>query len=134
MELLNEIDRFKSLMGLISEEEKKDDLNLNLNKIIDTLNFLNLSSQKVKNMLKAISDLSESQIIDFGLLERGVRKVLLKKGDKKKNIEDYFSKIISSLRYRERTGYGVEPESEDYDFDFDEPSIIPKKVYRKEWN
>ena len=54
----------------------------------------------------------------------------MKKGDKKKNVVDYLGKIINSLKYRERSGYGTEPESEDYEFE--EPSIIPKKIFRKE--
>lgn len=131
MKLLTEIDRFKSLMGVLSEDQNAE-LNKNLEGTINTLKYLNLFSTKTLNMLKAISVLAKSQVIDFRLLERGVRKVLLKKGDKGKNIEDYFAKIISSLRYRERDGYGTEPESEDYEFDFEEPSIVPKKVYRKE--
>jgi len=132
MKLLSEIDRFKTLMGLITEDDKAATLNSNLDGTINTLRFLDLYSPKVGNMLKAISVLAKSQVIDFKLLERGVKKILLKKGDRQKNIEDYFGKIISSLRYRERSGYGTEPESEDYEFDFEEPSIIPKKVYRKE--
>jgi polyphosphate kinase 2 len=132
MKLLNEIDRFKSLMGIILEDEKKDIMNPNLMGTINTLTYLDLYSKKTKNMLTAISVLAKSQIIDFNLLSRGVKKVLLKKGDKQRNVEDYFGKIISSLRYRERSGYGVEPESEDYEFDFEEPSIVPKKVFRKE--
>jgi polyphosphate kinase 2 (PPK2 family) len=83
-------------------------------------------------MLIEISKLAENQIIDFGLLERGLRKILLKKGDKKKNVSDYLGKIITSLKYRERSGYGVEPESEDYEFEVEEPSIVPKKVFKKE--
>ena len=63
---------------------------------------------------------------------RGLRKILLKKGDKKRNVEDYLGKILTSLKYRERSGYGSEPESEDYEFEIEEPSIIPKKVYKKE--
>ena len=76
-----------------------------------------------------ISIISKNQIIDFDLMERGLRKILLKKGDKKKNVEDYLGKIITSLKYRERSGYGTEPESEDYEFDVEEPSIIPKKSF-----
>ena len=50
----------------------------------------------------------------------------MKKGDKKKNVVDYLGKIINSLKYRERSGYGTEPESEDYEFE--EPSIIDANV------
>lgn len=132
MNLLNDIDRFKKIMGLIKEDSTKESMNPNLEKTINTLNYLGVYSQKIENMLKAISILAKSQVIDFDMLERGVRKANLKKGDKKKNMEDLFSKIISSLKYRERGGYGTEPESEDYEFEVEEPSIIPKKTFRKE--
>jgi polyphosphate kinase 2 len=130
MKLLSEISRFQNLMGIREQEEKSMDSNLA--KTIGTLEYLRLYSKKVENMLKAISMLAKSQVIDFDMLERGLRKIVLKKGDKQKNVEDYLGKIISSLKFRERTGYGTEPESEDYEFEIEEPSIVPKKVFRKE--
>jgi len=134
MELLSEIQRIKNVMGVIKENENESSLqmNRNLGKFIETLNFLKLFNKKTERMLMDISIISKNQIIDFDLMERGLRKILLKKGDKKKNVEDYLGKIITSLKYRERSGYGTEPESEDYEFDVEEPSIIPKKVFKKE--
>ena len=79
-----------------------------------------------------ISVIAKNQIIDFDLMERGLRKSLLQKGDKKKNVQTYLGNILTSLKYRERDGYGVEPESEDYEFEPEEPSLIPKKVFKKE--
>jgi hypothetical protein len=107
-------------------------MNVNLKKIVEILNFLKINNNKMEKMLIDISSFAKDQIIDFGLLERGLRKRLLKKGDKKKNIEEYFGKVLNSLKYRERGGYGTEPESEDYEFEVEEPSIVPKKIYRKE--
>lgn len=132
MKLLSEIDSIRKLMGIQEQEDSKVTMNPNLKKSIDTLKYLKLFNNKIENMLKAISVLSKSQIIDFDMMERGIRKVLLKKGDKSKNIENYLSKIIGSIRFREKSGYGTEPESEDYEFEFEEPSIVPKKVFRKE--
>jgi len=134
MELMSEIERIKNVMGVIVEDkgETSRQMNINLRKIVETLKFLKLYNNKIEKMLMDISYVAKSQIIDFELMERGLRKILLKKGDKKKNAEEYFGKIITSLKYRDRTGYGVEPESEDYEFEFEEPSLIPKKVFRKE--
>jgi polyphosphate kinase 2 len=132
MKLLTEIERIQSVMGIIKEDESKLQMNINLRQTVDILKYLKLYSSKLEKMLMEISYLAKEQIIDFGLIERGLRKILLKKGDKKKNVEDYLGKIINSLKFRERSGYGTEPESEDYEFEFEEPSIIPKKVYRKE--
>lgn len=131
--LLGELDRIKSVMGINeSKEDSGKKMNVNLKKIVEALTFLKLYSTPVEKMLIDITNLSKDMIIDFDLMERGLRKILLKKGDKKKNVREYFANIITSLKYRERRGYGVEPESEDYEFEPEEPSIIPKKVYKKE--
>jgi polyphosphate kinase 2 len=134
MSILNEeLDRIKKVMGIIKEEEQMGpSLDVNLDRIVLTLKFLKLYNPRMEKMLMDITDFAKKQVIDFGLLERGLRKRLLKKGDRKKNVEEYFGKVLTSLKYRDRGGYGTEPESEDYDFEIEEPSIIPKKIYRKE--
>lgn len=134
MSLLSNIDRIKSVMGILKENENESapQMDVNLKKTVEILEFLKLFSNKIEKMLIDISSFAKKQVIDFDLLERGLRKVLLKKGNKEKNIEEYFTKVLSSLKYRDRTGYGTEPESEDYEFEPEEPSIIPKKVFRKE--
>lgn len=134
MSILNEeLDRIKKVMGIIKEEEDQGpSLDVNLDRIVLTLKFLKLYNPRMEKMLMDITDFAKKQVIDFGLLERGLRKRLLKKGDRKKNVEEYFGKVLTSLKYRDRGGYGTEPESEDYDFEIEEPSIIPKKIYRKE--
>lgn len=120
-------------MGLLNEEGSAPQMNRNLKSFVETLQFLKIYNNKIERMLMDVSRISSDQIIDFDLMNRGLRKVLLKKGDKKKNVEDYLGKILTSLKYRERTGlYGTEPESEDYEFEVEEPSIIPKKVFKKE--
>jgi len=132
MDFLNEISRIKKVMGINEAEGSGKQMNINLKKVVYTLTLLKLYTKKIEKMLMDLSYLAEDRIIDFDMVERGLRKILLKKGDKKKNVEEYFTKINSSLRYRERSGYGVEPESEDYEFEPQEPSIIPKKIYKKE--
>jgi polyphosphate kinase 2 len=131
--LIEDIEQIRSIMGL-KEQENSDftELNVNLKRTVDILEYLKIYSPQIERMLSAITKLSQSQVIDFGMLERGLRKVLLKKGEKKKNVEEYLGKIITSLKYRERSGYGSEPESEDYEFEIEEPSIVPKKVFKKE--
>lgn len=134
MSVLNEISRIRSVMGILKEEKgiEGPSMNTNLKKFVETLEFLKLYSPKIEKMLMDITHFATTQIIDFDMMNRGLRKVLLKKGDKKKNVEEYLGKIITSLKYRERSGYGTEPESEDYEFEIEEPSIVPKKVFRKE--
>ncbi len=131
--LIEELNRIKEVMGVISEEESKDsNLNRNLDRVVLTLKFLKLFNPRLEKMLLDISEFAKNQVIDFGLLERGLRKILLKKGDKKKNVEEYFGKVLTSLKYRDRKGYGTEPDSEDYEFEIEEPSIVPKKIFKKE--
>ena len=102
-----ELDRILSVMGVLSEQEDSNkQMNVNLKKTVEVLTYLKLYSKKIENMLMAITIISTSQIIDFGLLERGLKKVLLKKGDKKNNVEEYFGRILSSLKYRDKSGYG----------------------------
>ena len=134
MSILNEVGRIRKVMGFLKEQEELggQKMNVNLKRFVETLQFLKLHSNKIDKILMDISDFSNNQIIDFDMMNRGLRKTLLKKGDKKKNVEDYLGKIITSLKYRERSGYGTEPESEDYEFEVEEPSIVPKKVFRKE--
>jgi uncharacterized protein YqgQ len=78
-------------MGIINEKDESRSMNLNLKKTVETLNYLKLYSDQIENMLIEISNLAKSQVIDFDMFNRGLRKILLKKGDKKKNIEEYFS-------------------------------------------
>jgi polyphosphate kinase 2 len=131
MSLLNEIGRIKNVMGLVKEDDSRLQMNVNLRKTVDVLKYLKLLTPLIESLFMDISVLSKSQIIDFGLLERGLKKVLLKKGDRKRNVEDYLNKILVSLEDRQESG-DVDADIDDYSFEVEEPSIIPKKVYRKE--
>jgi polyphosphate kinase 2 len=86
----------------------------------------------VKNIFDEIIKLRDTKIIDFELLDKGLKRNLQKKGNKKKLIKEYFLSVHNSVKFRERNGYGVEPELEDFEFEPEEPSLIPKKIYKKE--
>jgi polyphosphate kinase 2 len=101
-------------------------------RIKDVLSFNNMLTPNVEQNLSSIIKMGDERIIDFELLDRGLKKVLLKKGNKKKSVENYFDKVVKSLKNRETDSYNVEPESDDYSFEPQEPSIVPKKIYRKE--
>jgi len=115
-------------MGDLSEslDEK------HIQSIRNILSFNDMMSSTLDELLNQIIELSSEQIIDFDLLERGLKKVLLKKGNKRKNVGEYFEKVLNSLKNREKGIYQIEPESDEFDLDFDEPSILPKKVFKKE--
>lgn len=107
-------------------------LNSNLSKITETLKFLKIYNDRIQGFLFDISEHSKNQVVNFELLERGIRKVLLKKGDKIKNVEEFFTKLVGSLKLRSNCIFEIEPENDDYEFEYVEPSIIPKKIYKKE--
>lgn len=108
------------------------EVNQGLNRIIETLKFLKLYNPKISTLLEEISTLSENKEFDYGMMERGIRKILLKKGDKNKNIQDYFTNIKNSLNKRRQAQSEEDKEREEFSVEPEEPSIIPKKVYKKE--
>ena len=126
--LLKEVSKIKNIINNVNKSVSEN----HIKKIKDLLNFNNMMTLSIQNDLDEIVNISSEQIIDFDLMERSLKKVLLKKGNKKKNVESYLSKIVNSLLTRDRGVYNVEPESDDYEFEPQEPSIVPKKVYRKE--
>jgi len=108
------------------------EVNSGLNRITETLKFLKLYNPRISSLLQEISTLSENKEFDYGMMERGIRKILLKKGDKNKNIQDYFANIKNSLTKRREAQSIDEKETEEFSIEPEEPSIIPKKVYKKE--
>ena len=129
--LLNEIYKIKKIIS--GEEPLNESISQEfIKKINDLLSFNNMLTDNIKKNLDTIVKMADDRIIDFELLDRGLRKVLLKKGNKKKNVDSYFEKVVSSLKNREKNIDAVEPEVDDYSFEPEEPSIVPKKVYRKE--
>jgi polyphosphate kinase 2 len=127
--LLNEINRMKGLMEQEITEGKSKEI---IDRIKNLLSFNDMMSSQISNTLDSIIELSNEQIIDFDMMERGLRGVLLKKGSKRKNVTEYFQKILESLQKRELGGYDIEPEVDDYSFEPEEPSIVPKKVFKRE--
>ena len=70
-------------MGVLKEENKEGPaMNVNLKSFVETLQFLKLYGGKIEKMLMDISHFATNQIIDFDIMNRGLRKVMLKKGDK----------------------------------------------------
>lgn len=129
-ELVSEIIRINKLMGtILNEDVSKEE---HMQRITDNLVKNKLYSKSIEKILDDILRLGDEQIIDYSLLERGFDKVLKLKGDKKKSVESYFKKVYKSLSKRQRVDYEVMPDTDDYTFEPEEPSIIPKKVYRKE--
>jgi hypothetical protein len=133
--VLNEIKKIQSLIGLqsdvlINEDEASTETRMKIIKSLLSAN--NILKNKIEKSLQNIVNLSNEQIINFDLLERGIRKVLKMKGDKEKNIQTYLDKVFNSLKKREPNSYEGDIENEDYGFEIEEPSILSKKIYKKE--
>jgi polyphosphate kinase 2 len=129
--LLTEVERIKQMIGIpLNEMAKPSEQYI---KSIQTILSANgLLKKEAESLFNQIIELADDQIINFDLLEHGVRNTLLKKGDKYKSIVKYLEKVLSSLKDREPDSYEIEPEQDDYSFEPEEPSILKKKVFRKE--
>lgn len=116
---------------LLSEEKTKSESHIK--RIVDILKYSDVYSAQLQKDLNQVIDYSKNQIVDFNLLERGVMKILKMKGDKNKNILEFFKKLLKSLKKREKNIILQEPEKDDLpQLEPQEPSVIPKKVYREE--
>ncbi len=127
---LKEIEILKQL-NFIFEDER---INTNdyTKKVKDVLVSMKLYTPKVERHLAKIAEVAQREVVDFDLFLRGLKKTLLKKGDKKKNVGNYIKKVSDSLDTRESGIYGIEINSDDIFGDEDDVSIVPKKVFRKE--
>ena len=63
--LFENIDRIRNVMGLIKEEDSALQMNVNLKKTVEVLQYLKLYSQSTEKMLMDISHFAKNQIIDF---------------------------------------------------------------------
>jgi len=127
---LREIEILKQL-NFIFEDER---INTNdyTKKVKDFLVSMKLYTPKVERHLAKIAEVAQREVVDFDLFLRGLKKTLLKKGDKKKNVGIYIKKVSDSLDTRESGIFGIEINSDDIFGDEDDVSIVPKKVFKKE--
>lgn len=136
--IITEIQRISSLMGkksneLLIEEKEENRNEYYYDRIKGLLEFSGLYNDRIQDYLKEIYEYSKDQLIDFSLLERGVIKILKIRGDKSKNIDDFFRKLVKSLKKRQKQIFTTQAELDDEpSFEIQEPSVVPKKVYRKE--
>ena len=129
-----EISRIKNIMGvkILKEDEQSSKEEL-MSRISTNLEYNNLLTNKIKSLLDKIIIQGEEKIVDYNLLERGMKKTLGLKGNQKKNVENFLEKLLKSLSNREKISYDIEDTNfTDYSLEPEEPSLVPKKVYRKE--
>lgn len=137
-QIISEISRISEIMGikplnLIIEEEDATISEVHFKLIVDLLKFNKMFTKTNDSNLNKISKYAKSQIIDFNLLERGLIKTLKLKGNKSKNVSEYFKLVLKSLKQRQSNIHTSTPEKDDLpSLEIQEPSIIPKKVYREE--
>lgn len=136
--LLNEVKKIHSILGIdsdtiILEDSEKGKSIEQINKIIVLLKSHKVYSAQIQKSFNKIVEYSKEQIIDFKLLERGVIKTLKLKGNKTANVLEFLRQLLKSLKVRQQQIYTDQPEIDDSpSFDLEEPSTLPKKVYREE--
>jgi len=131
-DLLTEVKKMKTMMGLVKEDQDLESINKHAQNILNILKFSGLYSSTIKKLIDKIIKFGETNIIDFDLIEKNLKNVMLKKGNRKKNVEDYFLRIFTSLEFREKGIYGIEPETDDFNLGIEDVSIVPKKIFNKE--
>ncbi len=124
--LLTEVDRIRQMIGVPLKEMSKP-TDVHIKSIKASLSANGLLKNEAESLLDQIIELADDQIINFDLLEHGVRNTLLKKGNKYNAIVKYFEKVLGSLKDREPDSYEVEPEQDDYSFDL--RTLILKKMF-----
>jgi hypothetical protein len=95
--LISEVNRFRGLLGVKINEDVKsaEDYEFVISNI---LKQNKIYTKEVEVLLYEILDQGYEHPINFDLLERGIRNVLMKKGDKKKNITKYLQNILKALK------------------------------------
>lgn len=126
---------FKELVNKIFKKnsESMDEKSEHVDSIYEDLLINGVNSPEIKNLLEQILLSKNSEEMDFELFKRTIKNVLIKKGDKTKNVIKYLNKIIKSLTLR--NSYVADlPEEEFYEPEDQETSLIPRKQYVKEKN
>jgi polyphosphate kinase 2 len=131
VKLINEVKKIQSILGNTLNEDSKT-TNEHLKNISSMLSINGIKNNDIENKIKDIVNLSNEQLISFDLLERGIRKVLQKKGNKQRNTKEYLERVFTSLSKRESNSYDDNSDVEEYSFEIEEPSILGKKIFKKE--
>ena len=130
--ILSEINRYRQLLGQTITEESKQAEEYE-NEIAQILKGQKIYTKNIEELLYNILDAGYNETINFDLLERNVRNVLMKKGDKEKNITKYFENILKAIKKRKKEDFtSNEPDFDEFSFEPEEPSLIKKKVYSDE--
>ena len=117
-EIISEINRINEILGVnnkvnLTESQENSNSEKFIERIVGLLRLSDTySAQNQKNLNKVV-EYSKDQIIDFRLLERGLIKVLKLKGDKNKNVLDFFKNLLKSLKKRQKQIFTSQPELDD---------------------
>ena len=124
---------FKDLLKRIFQgnDETTEEKAQHANDISDILRRNGINSESVNSLIEDILNSENNEDLDFELMKRNLNNVLLKKGDKTKNVLKYFAKILNSLEGRPHYDENLDDE-EYYEPEEKEKSLIPKKQFNKE--
>lgn len=133
----SDINRILNIMGnnpniLINEITYSDDDDLYMERIATLLKFNRLHNTENRMNLMKIKEYHDDGLINYMLLEHGLQKVLKLKGSKKMNVSKFFNELLKSLEGRKISVKDIVDEPEEFTIEPQEPSILPKKIYREE--
>ena len=69
-DLLTEVKKMKTMMGLIKEDQDLESINKHAQNILNILKFSGLYSATIKKLIDKIIKFGETNIIDFDLIEK----------------------------------------------------------------
>lgn len=124
---------FKDLLARIFQgnDETTEEKVKHSNDIAIILRRNGIDNESVDSLLEDILNSENNEELDFELMKRNINNVLLKKGDKTRNVIKYFTKILNSLEGRPHYDEDLDDE-EYYEPEEKEKSLIPKKQFNKE--
>ena len=77
-DLLTEVKKMKTMMGLIKEDQDLESINRHAQNILNILKFSGLYSSTIKKLIDKIIKFGETNIIDFDLIEKNLKNIMLK--------------------------------------------------------
>jgi polyphosphate kinase 2 len=121
-----------NLFKFILEDTNTDNSDFYMEKVVTMLKLHRLYNTENRLNLIKVKEYYDKGLIDLSLFERGFEKILRLKGSRKLNVSKFFNELLKSLENRRLSIKDINDEPEYFTLEPQEPSILPKKIYREE--
>jgi polyphosphate kinase 2 len=124
---------FKNLINSIFGGSDEDDLDRReeVDEIIDLLRSNKVDNDEITSLVNQIQEHPNAEDVNFFILGRTMSNVLMKKGEKSRNVYRYLSKVLDSMN--ERVGYKEKMAPEEYiEPEDEEKSAISRTRFTQE--